>query len=351
MSIKEVTDRDIWDRFLSKSQYNTFMQTWEWGDFQEKGLSQRVYRLGLYDEGELAGICLAVEQVSRWGRFVYCPRGPVLDWTSENIAECIQNLTEFFRNKGYFCLRIDPALVEETGQLLIEMMEKQGFRDAATFVQVERAWVLDIKDVDEETLLHNMRKNSRYYLRQAMKSGVTVRFSDGAADLSVLTDMLCEMSARKQFHAIQQAYLQKEFEGMSNGSVVNGVVSPLKVVIAEKKDKPVAAALIMFYGMEASYLHAASNDLNGKLQAPYAIIWESIKKARSLGLERFNFWGVVKDKNYHPGYPGFGYSNFKRGFGGRLEKYVRTKDYVYDIVPYTIQKFQEIYRTKRYKGN
>lgn len=344
MEIRDISQRKEWDGFLADSRFNYFLQTWDWADFQERGLHKKVWRLGFYENNQLVGISLCIEESSKFGSFVYCPRGPVLDWDDVALRSSIVSaLTVFFRDTHHVFLRVDPAVKDNEGPVSREML-RYGFQDAASFIQVERAWMLDIKGKSDDDLLAGMRKNSRYYLRKAKKSGVSVRISDSLNDLRVFTQMIGEMSQRKGFPALPSEYFEKQFKYMCKKGI-------LKVLIAEHKKNPVASALIAFYGNEGSYLHAASDPEYNKLQASYLLQWEAIKHARSLGLDRYNFWGIVEDKNYHPGYPGFGYSNFKKGFGGYLEVYMRTKDYPFSQIRYYLIRIWEKLRSIRYKGN
>lgn len=344
MEIKAISQRKGWDNFLKGSEFDYFLQTWDWADFQEKGLGKKVWRLGFYEGNNLVGVSLCIEELSKFGRFVYCPRGPILDWDDVSLrSSIVSELTNFFRTTKHVFLRIDPAIKDNKGPVSHELL-RYGFQDAVTFIQVERAWMLDVKDKSDEDLLAGMRKNSRYYLRKAEKSGVKVRISTEAGDLKIFTEMIGRMAERKGFASFPSGYFEKQFNYLCKKQI-------LKVLIAEHKKVPVASALIAFYGNEGSYLHAASEPEYGKLQASYLLQWKAIRYARSLGLDRYNFWGVVEDKNYHPGHPDFGYSNFKKGFGGYLEVYMRTKDYPFLPVRYNLVRIWEKLRRMRYKGN
>lgn len=343
MQVKEIENRQVWDKFLKSSRDDTFFQTWEWGEFHREGLGVNVWRLGFYEESELVALALVTQEQTKFGPYVYCPRGPVVDWSNNRIrGYVLKELSQFFEKKGQVFLRIDPAVLV-SNEVVRTDLRRIGFDPAVRAVQVERAWMLDLKGHTEDELMAGMRKNSRYYLKKAIKQGVTVRVSDSIEDMKLFIKMLHEMGERKKVVFMPEHYLMKEYEYM----VKSGI---MKVLVAEYKRKPVATALIAFYGTEGSYLHAASSDENGNLQAPYLIQWEAIKYALKMGLEKYNFWGVVEDAKYKPGLPGFGYSNFKRGFGGRLELYLRAQDLAYDAVKYGLVRLVENVRSKLAKS-
>jgi peptidoglycan pentaglycine glycine transferase (the first glycine) len=334
MRVEEIQKKEIWENFPNK----IFLQNWEWGEFEKKGLGKKIWRLGFKKNEKLFAICLCIEEVGRFGKFIYCPRGPILNWENkEERVEILKCLTDFFREKGYVFLRIDPAVTEE-----FEVFKKLNFKDAASFIQVRRAWMLDIKGKTDEELMLGMRKNTRYSLKKAIRSGIQVKISEEEKDFEIFADLLQDLAKEKGFASVPSSYLKKQFEFMKRD---------FKFFCAKKNNEVIAGGWFSFFGDESSYLHGASSKEVGDSQAPYLIQWEAIKYAREKGFKRHNFWGVVEDKNYHPKYPGFGYSNFKKGFGGYLEEYIKTKDFVYNVVKYQPFRLNEWYRRVRYKGN
>lgn len=343
IKIIEIKDQNVWDSFLKSSKYKSFLQSWDWSIFQSEGLKKKIWRIGFENEKkELIGICLAVEEDSRFGRFVYCPRGPIINWENPtNRGAIITELQNFFRGKGYIFLRIDPAVKKEMSKVEKELV-RAGFENAMNFVQVERAWMLDIKDRTDEEIMSEMRKNTRYSLRKSMKAGLDVKISKDESDLEVFVTSLTKLAERKGFPSLPESYLLTQFKTL-------GIERDLfKLITVWKDNNFLAGGIFAFFENESSYLHGVSSDVVGDTQAPYLVQWEAIKLGQKLGIQRHNFWGVINDDHYSPKHPGFGYSNFKRGFGGYLEEYFRTKDYPYDI-RYQLIRLNDWYRSVRYK--
>jgi lipid II:glycine glycyltransferase (peptidoglycan interpeptide bridge formation enzyme) len=86
-------------------------------------------------------------------------------------------------------------------------------------------------------------------------------------------------------------------------------------------------AVVAFYGDSAYYLHGAS--VPGAGSVGYSLQWEAIKEAKRRGMRYYNFWGVVKDRHFTPSHPWYGFSLFKRGFGGFKYSYLRAQDLAY----------------------
>ena len=49
MEIREIKDKKIWEDFLSRCEEKTFLQSWNWGEFQ-KMTGDKIWRLGVYQE-------------------------------------------------------------------------------------------------------------------------------------------------------------------------------------------------------------------------------------------------------------------------------------------------------------
>jgi len=47
MEIKEINNKEIWENFLSAIKKKTFLNSWNWGEFQKKE-GNKIWRLGIY---------------------------------------------------------------------------------------------------------------------------------------------------------------------------------------------------------------------------------------------------------------------------------------------------------------
>ncbi|MEK7143875.1 MAG: peptidoglycan bridge formation glycyltransferase FemA/FemB family protein [Patescibacteria group bacterium] len=76
IDIKEIKEKTVWEDFLIFAKPKTFLHSWNWGEFNKK-LGNKVFYLGIYDDGELAGVALIIKISARRGNFLFCPHGPV----------------------------------------------------------------------------------------------------------------------------------------------------------------------------------------------------------------------------------------------------------------------------------
>ena len=162
-----------------------------------------------------------------------------------------------------------------------------------------------------------MRKTTRYLIRNEPKQGVEIEISEKTEDAKSFVEMLYSTSERKNFVNHPKDYYIKQFEILSKDN-------EMRIFKAIKDNKVLAMAMISFYGEMASYLHGAS--VQTEQSVGYSLQWAAVTEAKKRGMRFYNFWGVVKDKNFHPGHPWYGFSLFKKGFGGFKYSYLRAQD-------------------------
>lgn len=325
-----------------------FYHAWEWGSFQES-LGKTIHRLGIYDADKLVASALLIQERNRFGQFLYCPRGPLTNYADLNQTRAVLvQLIEYAKlQPNIVYLRLDPAIPANRSET--EIFSKLGFKPGGRwFVQVGRAWIVDIGGKSDDQLLqwlseHGMRSNVPRYLRKAIRAGVTVRASEDPADLELFLKMLAALDKRKGgIGTFPPDYYRQQFAIMAPAGLE-------KIFVAELNGQPLASALIALCRQEASYLHGASYDIERDLHAPQYMHIEIMKYARDHGASRYNFWGVVGDDNFHPGHYGYGYSAFKKSFGGYVELYMPVQDYVFKPLPYQLVYAKEKLDVTRHK--
>ncbi|HEX7456725.1 MAG TPA: peptidoglycan bridge formation glycyltransferase FemA/FemB family protein [Candidatus Nanoarchaeia archaeon] len=334
--IREINDKEVWEQFSLGSSPNTFLQSWNWGEFNV-ALGRKIWRLGIYSGNKLEGICLATSHKTRLGNYIYCPRGPILNWKDKSPFKIlVEELKKIAGEENSLFIKLDP-LLEDTNENR-NIFKTLGFKPAVTFVQVEDAWLLPL-DKTEDELLAGMRKTTRYLVRHEPMQGVEIEVSSEIKDAKRFVDLLYSTASRKGFTNHPKDYYVKQFEILSKDN-------QQKLFIAKKRGQIFSMAMIAFYGEMGYYLHAASNPKQAQ-SVGYALQWEAIKEARRRGCKYYNFWGVVKDKNFHPDHPWYGFSLFKRGFGGFKHSYIRAQDYPLNTKYYAYRAAERLRRLYR----
>ncbi len=341
-----------YEKFLAQKSnfaHLTFFHTWEWGELIATR-ALKFERLGIYDGVKLVAVGQFGLHKLKFGAFWYCPRGLVLDYANQELVRTAYGaIKDYFSERGGGFLRLDPDVLR--GNPAEATIDTLGTKLAYVFTQAERVWIVELQKTAQQQLdwmmKHGARKNIPYSLRRAAKDGLTVRASDKPEDLEILLDLMRETSQRKGGIGMRpDAYYRQQFTLLAPKGYE-------KVFLAEYKGTVLAAALITIYGKEGSYLHAGSTNAERQLSAPHVLLFEAMKyiKANHPQATRFNFWGIVSDKNRTPSHPRHGYSEFKRSFGGYKQEYLRARDFVYNPLMWLIARQIDRYRTIKYKND
>ncbi len=339
IAIRPVHRKD-WNAFLEKKKPHTFLQSWNWGEFN-KADGHRIFRLGIYNHAVLTGIALTIKIKAKRGAFLFVPHGPVLEDPTDTHA--LIHLFQFLSNLGKHekCsfVRISPlTLLTPENQ---EVFEDLGLKRAPTHMHSELNWILDITP-SEDHLLKEMRKTTRYSINKAEKDGVTIETSDKPEDVKLFNSIYKSTVDRQNFTPFSLKYLEKEFEAFSKTpSKESGAL----LFFAKYNNEVISTAIIIFENGGAFYHQGASILKYPKIPASYLLQWEIIKEAKRRGCTFYNFWGIAPEGR--PKHPWAGLSLFKKGFGGYSEEYVPAMDLKLNSkywVTYFIEKARKAYR-------
>ncbi|MCH7605347.1 peptidoglycan bridge formation glycyltransferase FemA/FemB family protein [Patescibacteria group bacterium] len=320
MEIREITEKHIWEEFLSKCQIKTFLQSWSWGEFS-KAMGEKIWRFGIYGKAELVSVALVEKKVARRGTFLVIPHGPITVSritypVSSVLRTLVERLKEVAKEEKASFIRVNSLW--ERNEENKAIFRNLGFRQAPIQTHPESSWKLDIT-LPEDELLIRMRKTTRYLIKQTFKNpDLKVTQSTEIADVKLFSELHERVSRRQNFVPFSVEYLEKEFQifVQDEGALL---------FFVRYKGKVVAASFIIFWSGIGFYHHAASLPQFTKLSAPYRLQWEAIREAKRRGCELYDFWGFVDPKK-QPNHPWAGPTLFKMGFGGKASEYVKTQD-------------------------
>lgn len=333
--IKPIFDESVWESYNLNSSFPSLFQSWSIGEADKKvGLT--VVRLGFYKDNKLVGIAQVNKIIAKRGHFLHIRGGPILK-DFNDFPKYLPLLKNYFQNDQAFFIRISPPLLASDDKSLA-VLTKIGFRDVSIpLLDAEVSWVLDI-DKNEDLLLSQMRKTTRYLIRKAQKLGVVItqsRYKSAAEDLVKLYKIM----VKEKGIVAHKGILEEFMELSKNGQAV--------IFRGYYENKLLGAALIVFYGDEAIYHHSAHLRTEEDIPVSYLLQWEAILEAKKRGKKRYNFWGIEPTQN--PRHPWYGLTQFKMGFGGYARHFIRAKDL--PLSPfYAFTWFIEtLRRVKRYK--
>jgi len=340
MQVKEISKKQIWEKFFSEITQKTFLQSWAWADFN-KSMGNIFWRLGVFDNENLIAVCLITKIKAKRGVFLLAPHGPVIG-KKTNSSQKIQILTVLLdylkkiakQEKASF-IRFSP--IWEKTEENTQMLSKIGFKQAPIHVHPESSWVLDIKPSEDE-LLMNMRKTTRYLIKKSLKNkDIEIFKSHNIEDIEVFSRLHNQNAGRQHFMPFSLEYLKNEFQCFSANNQA-------ELFIGKYKDEIIAISFVIFWSGIGFYHHAVLSPKFRNLPISYGLQWEAIKEAKNRGCSFYDFWGYAPPKSRHPW---AGPTLFKMGFGGYMKDYVKTQDYVISLKYYPTFLFEKIRKFKR----
>jgi len=330
MIISEIKDKNVWENFLSESEEKTFLQSWNWGEFQ-KIMGNKIWRLGVYDNQRLLSVVLVVKIEAKRGRFLLIQHGPI----SKKLFE---ELKKIAKNEKCDFIRVAPLL--EKNDENKKSLKDLGFRESPMHASAyEATWKLDITPSEEE-LLKNMRKTTRYLIRQAQKNPeIEIVKSDKIEDAELYQKLNEKVSKYQRFTPFSFDFVKNEFEVFAKDNQA-------LLFFGKYKGEIISSALIIFWQGIGFYHQAALDPNYHKIPVAYLLQWEVIKEVKKRGCKLYDFWGYVDPKK-EPRHPWAGPTLFKTGFGGKAYQYLKTQDFPMSKKYWLSFIFEKIRKIKR----
>ena len=342
MEIKEVIDKNEWEQFIEKCSQKSFLNSWNWGEFQiAQGF--KIWRLGVINDSRLQGVALVVKIKARRGTYLLIQHGPTIESSDIKVRSdvfklFIDELAKIGKKEGAIFVRMNPLW--ERNNENKELLKKIGLRVSPMHANAyDATWKLDIS-LSEEELFKGMRKTTRYVIRQAEKNqDIVIEKSEDLKDLAIYQELNQEVAKRQKFVPFSDDYIKDEFELFVKDNQA-------LLFLGKYKGEVAAGALVVFYQGTGYYHQAASLSKYAKLSIPYLLQWEAIKEAKKRGCKLYDFWGYV-DPKINPNHPWAGPTLFKMGYGGEAYEYVHTQDYVLSPKYWLTYIFEQLRKINR----
>ena len=320
--IRDITDETIWNNFITAHPEANFLQSWQWGEFQaDRG--RNILRRGVYDGDRLIGAYTGHIEPARRGKHIEIAGGPIIDWNDEAAVKMLfDDMRAQAKETACVFVRVRPQL-EDSAEARVKF-QKLGLRKAPMYLSVELAGVLDISK-DEAQILSEMRPNTRRAVRKGEKEGITIETSSDPAAVKEFYDIQLETAKRHGFFAFGESFLTKQFAAFARTDNV--------ILYTAKLGKDILAQNFMiFYGNEASYHYGVSTALGTKHPGAPLLHMQAMRDARTRGIKRYNFWGIVDENDTKHRF--YGVSRFKRSFGVSELRYLPAHDIVIGKIAY-----------------
>ena len=256
-------NRDLWNAFVAEHgpRSGAFLQSWEWGTFQES-LDRKVIRRGDLKEwaGQFIEMPLPLGQ-----KYLYCPKGPIIGHQAPLLSK--EGARGWSQTAAF--VRIEPSIAP-TDRRARKTID----------IQPSHTLITDLTKVSDE-LLAAMHEKTRYNLRLAERKGVTIELH--SSDFSAAWPLFETTGTRGGFRLHDRAYYEAMLSKLpppSQGEVWGGNASAF-LAVAKFEGKVVAANLMVDFGKTRTYLHGASSDEHRNVMAPFLLHWKLIEDAKA----------------------------------------------------------------------
>lgn len=312
-----------WNAFVALSPARSFLQTWQWGDVQQR-IGARSWRVVVEDGTKLVAVALVIERQLQLGySWLYIPRGPIfLEGLTEGEKQAAwqaleEKLQSLAGECGAFFVRIDPTQ---------DSFARKVWRKASREVQPRNSLLLNLASSPEDLLSH-LHPKTRYNIRTAQRKGVTIRFSQDPKDVEKFLHASRSVTRRTGFAYHPDSYYHAIMEVLGQVGLPAGQAGMAELAIAEVAGQGVAAHLMIYADGIATYAHGASVYEKRSYMAPVLLYWETILRAKEKGLATYDFFGIAPE-DADENHPWAGITRIKTGFGGKRVAYCGAYDFV-----------------------
>jgi peptidoglycan pentaglycine glycine transferase (the first glycine) len=331
----------LWEEFVQNHPLASLHQSPAWGHFQQKIQSRGQYWIvALFEDEKIVGGTMVIRhKIHKNHSWLYCPRGPLLNYDADNINDQLKLITEALaplaKKENSIFLRVDPPLPKTYPQKF------SYFHSTHHGFQPENTLILDLSKSKEE-ILQQMKSKGRYNIRLAEKKGVKIRPSGPKnsiqfqEDIKSFYDILEQTTQRDKFHGHGQDF----YLDMVQTLAINKNAT---LYLAEYKGKVIAGIISTFYKDTAIYYYGASSNHHRNLMAPYLLQWQAIKDARVQNLTHYDFLGIAPENSKN--HPWKGVTDFKKKFGGKTISYLAPREYAFKKITYWLYRVYKFIRS------
>ena len=279
--------------------------------------------------------CAGIVKDAKRGRYLEIPGGPLINW-AEMGGEMMQKIRRAAEENKCVFVRIRPQLRNTPENLT--MMKNLGLKKAPMHLHAEHTVMIDLEK-DEETLLAEMRKQTRYEVRRSERLGINVWRGSSPSLFKEFHAVQLETAKRQNFVPPNEGVLMAEREAFGEKA---------QIYVADSSDgQRICYGLFLQDGAEAEYFEAASTNLGRSLPGAYGMLWRVMKDFKRQGIKRLNLWGIAPAGAKNHRYAGV--TTFKKGFGGEVVEFVPAQDLVIKPWRYKIDYLVESLRRKMRK--
>jgi lipid II:glycine glycyltransferase (peptidoglycan interpeptide bridge formation enzyme) len=211
----------------------------------------------------------------------------------------IQEIEAILKKYHVMWCKIEPSFALSVSLRVSEgqALKQNGYRLSGWPLLGTKTLRVDLRPSEEE-IFNSFKKDCRYVLKKIQDS----RFKIQENNYDNFYQIWKQSAKRKNLWIPKEKEYKNLVEAFGN-SVLCLTTEGL------------AGALILVHKKTAFYYYAGSTAEGTRLNLPYLIVWEAMKKAKKTGCQVWDFEGIYDSRWPNKGWAGF--SHFKKSFGGK----------------------------------
>ena len=264
-----------WNRFIIENN-GSFLQSFEWGEFQKK-FGEKIWRIEIKNGQEILLRAQIIQRRIKFKTYFYIPYGPVLrEDIPARIKQEIFNLffneiSKLARKENAIFLRIEPVYD-------ISDFQKFRARDLTERIQPRKTLILDLKKTEDQ-IFNNFNKRTKYNIRLAQRKGVEARVLDQYS--KIFYELMDKTKHRQGFRSHAEGRYKKLLDMETKDFRT-------RLFLAECDNKIGVASIVVFFGKRAVSLHMASDYEYRAKKMPDFLHWRKILFAKKAGYKEYD---------------------------------------------------------------
>lgn len=332
LALVEPTVAD-WDAFVDAHPRGNVLQHSAWGQLKAGAgwVMRRLAVLGV--DGQIIAGSLLLSRRQYGLAVAYTPRGPLFSVDAAANQLLLAGITRLARRDRAIFVRLEPDITEDLPEAttIHPWLLLQGMRTQRT-IQPRSSIHVPINR-PTEAIFAGFSKGHRADIRRAERGNVQVRVG-GESDLSAFYAIMQSTGERAGFGIHSDDYYRAAWQLFQPRS---------RLLLAEIDGCVVAAHLVFADASSGRYLYSGAHDAGLKVGANHLLEWHAIQWAASMGCVCYDLWGIpdalgqaacaddterAELEQAAQSDPLIGVYRFKKGFGGRIVRYLPAYDRV-----------------------
>jgi len=325
MQIELCSDKKSWDNFILQNS-NSFLQSFDWGEFQQK-FGKKIFRIRVSNNEQILAQAQIIKNKFVFKNYFYIPYGPIIasdlieQQKKEAVSALINKIKELAKTENCFFVQIEPFSD-------ISFAIKK-YSAPIKRMQPKKTLILDLSPTEDE-LFKNFSRTTKYNIGLAQRKGVIIKKEKAYSD--DFFNLMTQTKERQEFGIHAEKYYRNMLQ-------LQGESLKTELFFAEKEGKKICGTLMTFFGDTAVTLHAGSDYQYRQIKGPNLLEWEIIKATKLAGFKKLDFWGIDEKK-----WPGL--TAFKKGFNGIELEYPDGADIVFESFWYKLYKIIKAIKSK-----